>query len=59
MDENKLSAQMALVITDGFGSKPKSTFNSDYCYGCNILLRECNQPEEFENKIRKDISSSE
>ena len=48
---------MALVITDGFGSKAKSTFQPDYCYGCNILLRESDRPEEFMAEIRERNST--
>lgn len=50
---------MALVITDGFGPKAKSTFHPDYCYACNILLRESDQSDEFIGKLQVRTSPAE
>ena len=45
---------MALEITDSFDSKKKSRFDTNYCYGCNILLKETNKLDDFTNKIQNN-----
>lgn len=59
MNEHELSAQTALVITNSFGSNgTKSTFNSDYCYGCSILLRETDKKENFIDQTKRHTELS-